>query len=195
MILSIDTTGPLFTIALYDENKAELFFFEEQAPQMQAKHLVPAIKQACQACYSTINILKKIVINIGPGSFTGIRIGLAAAQGMALALRIPLYGITSFEALTLLNASGGSLITIDAGRGNYYCQEQQDSSYVNQPFIMSIDEIKINFPSHTLVGALGSSSITTDARLIAAAFFEKLSPVANLDVEPVYVGSPVKSVL
>jgi tRNA threonylcarbamoyladenosine biosynthesis protein TsaB len=64
----------------------------------QAEALLPMVNEAMRAAGRAVSALDLIAVTIGPGSFTGIRVGLAAARGIALAARLPLIGVSSFEA-------------------------------------------------------------------------------------------------
>jgi tRNA threonylcarbamoyladenosine biosynthesis protein TsaB len=64
----------------------------------QAEALLPMVEEAMRAAGRAVSALDLIAVTIGPGSFTGIRVGLAAARGIALAARLPLIGVSSFEA-------------------------------------------------------------------------------------------------
>ena len=65
--------------------------------------------------------LARVVVTTGPGSFTGLRIGLSAARGIALARNIPAIGVPSLLALSL-SASGASTVLLDARRDEAYFQ-------------------------------------------------------------------------
>jgi tRNA threonylcarbamoyladenosine biosynthesis protein TsaB len=65
--------------------------------------------------------LERVVTTTGPGSFTGLRIGLSAARGIALARNIPVVGLSSLVALSL-GAAGPSTVLLDARRGEAYFQ-------------------------------------------------------------------------
>jgi tRNA threonylcarbamoyl adenosine modification protein YeaZ len=64
--------------------------------------------------------IKAIVVGIGPGSFTGIRVGLATAKGLGLGARIPLYGISSLSALALSAGEGYCAVVLDARQEEFY---------------------------------------------------------------------------
>jgi len=67
-------------------------------PHGQAEALLPMVDRAMGAARLAASTLDLITVTTGPGSFTGIRVGLAGAKGIALGLGVPLLGVTSFEA-------------------------------------------------------------------------------------------------
>ncbi len=75
--------------------------------------------------------LDGLVVSTGPGSFTGLRVGLAAAKGLALALDLPIVGVTTFEAISapLHAAFGQTMILIPSRRGEYYMYESSESVF------------------------------------------------------------------
>jgi tRNA threonylcarbamoyladenosine biosynthesis protein TsaB len=70
--------------------------------------------------------LGRIGVTVGPGSFTGLRVGLAFAKGLALAWETPLVGIGTLEALAASAPAGRTIAAIDAGRGQVYVQSFGD---------------------------------------------------------------------
>ncbi|WP_099221556.1 tRNA (adenosine(37)-N6)-threonylcarbamoyltransferase complex dimerization subunit type 1 TsaB [Listeria costaricensis] len=121
MILGIDTSTDTMSIALYQEGT----ILGEYTTNLKKNHsvrLLPAIQTLLEECGATPRDLTKIAVSEGPGSYTGLRIGVTAAKTLAWDLDIPLVGISSLEVLA---ASGryfnGKIVPLmDARRGNVY---------------------------------------------------------------------------
>lgn len=94
----------------------------------QAERLMPMIEWAVDAAGIGFADIDRIAVTNGPGTFTGMRIGVAAARALALSLGIPVITFTSLEVMALdprLEVEDGeaAVITIDARRGQVYCLE------------------------------------------------------------------------
>jgi tRNA threonylcarbamoyladenosine biosynthesis protein TsaB len=97
VLLAVDTSTTRAGIALYDgEVLAESVW---QAGRDHGRHLMPAIQETMRRLGKTPADLTAVAAARGPGSFTGLRVGLAVARGLAVALEIPAYGIGSLEVL------------------------------------------------------------------------------------------------
>ena len=98
MWLGIETSSLVSSVALMDEHNliGELTI---QAGLTHSEQLVPHIDMLLRASQVERNELKGIVVSIGPGSFTGLRIGMGTAKAMAYALQIPLYGVMTMDSL------------------------------------------------------------------------------------------------
>jgi tRNA threonylcarbamoyl adenosine modification protein YeaZ len=75
--------------------------------------------------------VERIVVGCGPGSFTGLRIGIATARGLALALGRPCAGVSTLEALAA--GAPGALALIDARRGELFAQADDGTAVVELP--------------------------------------------------------------
>ena len=116
MILAIDTSAAQCAAALLGAGVA---ITERRAMERgHAEHLFPLIDVALNRAGIGYKDVDRIAVCIGPGSFTGVRIGVAAARGIALGRGIPVIGISRFEALAAqidepvvvcLNGRGGSV--------------------------------------------------------------------------------------
>jgi tRNA threonylcarbamoyladenosine biosynthesis protein TsaB len=95
-------------------------------PHGQAEALLPMVERTMGAARLAAPTLDLITVTTGPGSFTGIRVGLAAAKGIALGLGAPLFGVTSFEAVAAACAADPLerflLVALDSRRADLYIQ-------------------------------------------------------------------------
>lgn len=99
-VLSFDSVMKECSAAIVD-TAARNYLFSKQTEieRGQAEILVPMIKELIEEFGITFQDLDIISATIGPGSFTGVRVGLATAKAMGMALDIPVVGVTSFEAI------------------------------------------------------------------------------------------------
>ena len=98
MLLALDTSTQWIGLALYDGTQV----FGEEIWQTHNHHTVeiaPAVQRLMGRCAVLPSALEGIGVALGPGSFTSLRIGLAVAKGMALALHLPVAGIPSLDVL------------------------------------------------------------------------------------------------
>lgn len=122
-ILAIDTATQVSSVAVLKDGKiaAELTL---QGRLTHSETLMPHIEQVMQMANVTREGLTGIAVSIGPGSFTGLRIGLAAAKAMAYALNVQLVGVSTLKALACqIPAPGVRLVALlDAQKGNAYVE-------------------------------------------------------------------------
>ncbi len=119
-VLALDTSGPYCAAALVTGGVC-LESHSEDMPRGQAERLLPLAQEILQRHDVAMRDLDAVAVGIGPGNFTGIRIALSAARGLALALEIPAIGVSSFEALAF-GHDGPLLVAIDARRDRLYLQ-------------------------------------------------------------------------
>lgn len=122
-ILAIDcTTGPS-SAALWQNGKV-IGYAQNLAPTQQSATLIPMIEQLLHENKLNYQNLSAIVTSVGPGSFTGIRIGLAAAKGLAYAAGIPVLGFTTLDILhhAIKDNPTPRLAILNAGKGEVYYQ-------------------------------------------------------------------------
>ena len=121
MKLALDSTQNFGSIALAKEKRViYTAYFDIRITHSET--LMPAIDYAFQFCNVERRELKEIYVCIGPGSFTGLRIGLATAKGIAFALGIPLFAFSSLElsALPVCGLGKNILAAIDAKMKEVY---------------------------------------------------------------------------
>ena len=119
MILAIDTATRWLGLALYD-GTAVLAEQGWRSHNTQTVELVPAIQQMLTRLELTTADLRALAVTIGPGSYTGLRIGLAVAKGVAIAHQLPIVAVNTLD-LTAASAEralvvGQLMAVIEAGR-------------------------------------------------------------------------------
>ena len=142
MLLAIDTATRIAGIALYNENglHAEHVWRTSDNHTME---LMPCIVHACEQQTLRPAELEAVGVSLGPGSFTGLRVGLSIAKGLALALGIALMGVTTLDAAAHAHSRQCLPIcaVLPAGRGMWCtafysvvegsCQRRSDYALVN----------------------------------------------------------------
>ncbi len=118
MLLAIDTATRYASLALYDE----MGVISEQTWRSENNHsveLIPAVARMLSQQKLKPQSLTGIAIATGPGSFTGLRIGMSVAKGLCLALGIPIVGIPTLDIITYAvgDPGGQVLAVLEAGRG------------------------------------------------------------------------------
>lgn len=118
MILAIDTATHLLSLALHDYQRLRAEYTWEAINQHSVE-LAPAIERLFQQVEVRATDLTAIAIAQGPGSYTGVRIGMSAAKGMALVLDIPLIPMMTLDILAAATpyVDGQLAIVLSAGRG------------------------------------------------------------------------------
>ncbi|GGA89666.1 tRNA (adenosine(37)-N6)-threonylcarbamoyltransferase complex dimerization subunit type 1 TsaB [Brucella endophytica] len=127
-ILSLDTAASFCAAAIYDADEGRLLASaSENIGKGHAEVLMAYVERALQEANIGLDAIDRIAVNVGPGSFTGVRIGVSAARGFALALSRPAIGVTAFEGLSRealdSHPEKPVLVAIDAHRGEIYAQE------------------------------------------------------------------------
>jgi tRNA threonylcarbamoyladenosine biosynthesis protein TsaB len=125
LFLCLDTATPTARVAILDGVGAVRHAAEATA-ERHSSHVLPLCAEALRAVGIAPADLAGIAVGGGPGSFTGLRVGLATVKGLALPTGIPLYVVSSLQALALdiLAAREGEAVTavpcLDAGKGEVY---------------------------------------------------------------------------
>ncbi len=179
-VLAFDTALDACSVALLDG--ATVLAVEQRiVGRGQAELLLPMINMALQQGGLTFAALDRVAVTTGPGTFTGIRTGLATARGLALVTGCPVIGLTTLEVLA---ASAGRsdrplLAVIDARRGQVYAQFfDADLRPVGAPLAGSVDMAAALLPA-SAVRLIGSG-----AALVQAARRDSHDEVLDLPTDP-----------
>ena len=146
LILGIETATPQVSCAL-GGHEGVLGLFELARGRRHAELLTPAIEFVCRQADVTLGEIGSIAVDVGPGLFTGMRVGIATAKAMAQALRVPVIPVTSLDLLALPLRYADRLIgaVIDARRGEvyhaFYRQVPGGVQRLEGPALGSVDDL------------------------------------------------------
>src|SRR4051794_13359156 len=126
-LLAFDTCGEVGTVALLDlKHDATTVTCMSQAElpgRTASARLMPAIDEMLRTAALDVRALRTLVVVHGPGSFTGIRVGLSTAKGLAHAGGVPIVAISRLAVLaSLTTGQKGFLAVLDAGRNEFYAR-------------------------------------------------------------------------
>lgn len=167
-ILAIDTAGVDCAAAVYDASTdGVLAAVTERIGKGHAERLMAMIDEVLDQAGLPLQQIGRVAVTVGPGSFTGIRVGVAAARGLALALAVEAVGITTME--TMANAHlaaypGRAVIAaMDAKRNEIYAQAfDANGLALCEPRSLSLEELRHLAEIHDAV-VCGSARALLDA--------------------------------
>jgi len=147
IVLAFDSSLNALSVAVVRRRQdAPLISEAWEARTGHAERLLEMIGEVMVEAGVAFSALDRIAVTVGPGSFTGVRVGVAAARGLALALRRPAIGFTNLavmahEAARLLGAHAGRLlgVAIDARDGANYFQLFEGENAASPPLLLAAD--------------------------------------------------------
>jgi tRNA threonylcarbamoyladenosine biosynthesis protein TsaB len=143
-VLALDSAGAACSAALWLGGATVAARFEEMA-HGQAEALIPMVRAVMAEAGLAYSALDLIAVTVGPGSYTGVRVGLASAQGLASAAGKPLTGVTGFDAVRAALGLGDPapvLVALDTRRADLYVQLfAPDGAAVSDPAIRAEGEL------------------------------------------------------
>jgi len=148
IILALDTAGVDCSAAVYDSSSDTMLgSVSETIGRGHAERLIDLIDAALARAGMSLQDIGRIAVSVGPGSFTGIRVGVAAARGFALSLGIKSVGVSTLDVLAaahLETATGRPVLAaIDAKRGEVYTRLfAADGTPMGEPEALSIADAK-----------------------------------------------------
>ena len=166
-VLAIDTSTSRSCVAIIDGTEVLYSGFRDGATAHGPS--LPALVQEALA----VSDVDEVVVGMGPGPFTGLRVGIAFAQSFALAREIPVRGVCSLDAIAAQVTDKDFIITVDARRKEVYWARYTHGVRVGQP--------AVNFPAD-VTGAT-----------IHADLFPDMVALVNLPgtiTEPIYLRRP-----
>ncbi len=144
-VLALDTAAAKVSLALMDGD-VTVIADERAMERGQGEALFPMIQALEMQTGLDLSTIDAVAVCVGPGSFTGVRIALAAARGIGLALNVPVWGVTSLEAAAF-GANEPVIAVLDTKRGDYFVQSfDANGCATDEPTIATADELKCRLP-------------------------------------------------
>ncbi len=162
-ILYLDTSSSFLYAAILEDDKV-LEQIKDQLGNNLSSHTLPRVEEMLKVNNVKIDDIGKIICVNGPGSFTGIRIGLTIAKTMAWAKKIPIIAISSLEAMALSSDGEYNYIVpaIDARRNFVYSTiyDIQNKNFIMEEKHISLDTLQV-----VLSNLVGSISFVSNDKL------------------------------
>jgi tRNA threonylcarbamoyl adenosine modification protein YeaZ len=150
LTLAIDTAANFCSACVWDGAHA-LGREERNIGRGHAEQLVETVERVLAAAGRDFIDISRVAVTVGPGSFTGIRVGVAAARGFGLALGVPVAGVTTLEALAVdarEKADGAMTVAIHGGRGQVFLQSfSADGVPLGEPVAVATEEAAFAVPA------------------------------------------------
>jgi tRNA threonylcarbamoyladenosine biosynthesis protein TsaB len=202
-ILGVDTALGACSAAVIDGGKVLAHRFEEMA-RGHAEALAPMVEGTMRDAGVTFGALDLLAVTTGPGTFTGQRVGLAFMRGLKVALKKPLTGITTLEAMAFATGAERCAAIHDAKRDEAYLLLWDKGEIVLPPTVMPFQEALARvrgFGACALCGtgaaaagaALGQDFPLSEIRQPDALWVARLAitrPVSDFPPAPLYLRAP-----
>jgi tRNA threonylcarbamoyladenosine biosynthesis protein TsaB len=202
-ILAVDTALGACSVAVLAGEKVLSHSFEEMA-RGHAERLAPMVEETMIKAGIAFSQLDRLAVTTGPGTFTGQRVGLAFMRGLRIALKKPLTGVTTLEAMAAAAMHARAAAIHDAKRNEAYLSLWDRGETVLAPevlpFAEAVEKIRA-FGACVLTGtgapaaseSLGADFILTDIRQPDALWVARLAlacPVRDAPPAPLYLRAP-----
>ncbi|BCG76494.1 tRNA (adenosine(37)-N6)-threonylcarbamoyltransferase complex dimerization subunit type 1 TsaB [Mesorhizobium sp. 113-3-3] len=175
-VLAIDCAASLCAACVYDVAAGrELGRAVLDLGKGHAEHLMAVIAEALKAGETDYPGLGAIAVSVGPGSFTGLRVGVSTARGLALALKIPAIGVTTLEALAAEAAVAfpgrAVLAALDAGRDEIH------AALYDKALVLTYGPAVATLPEASALASEASAVLAGTAAAQIAALVGRLSDI------------------
>lgn len=148
MLLAFDTATPRVTVALSDGAEVVAEYTATEAMR-HGEMLAPGIAEVLERAGAIAQDVTAIAVGVGPGPFTGLRVGLVTARTMAHALQIPVYGVCTLDVLAAEAFDRGLddfVVATDARRKEVYCAGYRDGARSWGPLVTAAAEVATDRP-------------------------------------------------
>lgn len=150
LILAISTSSKNCSAAVFTDRGS--FIREDSTNTSHSAKLMGLIEQALDAAGVSKRDIETIAVDIGPGSFTGVRIGVSCANAMAYALGVPLIPVCSLDAMIpSFGAEGVFAALIDCRNGNCYAEVAENGAVILPPCAAVTAEVLAGLPEGAVI--------------------------------------------
>lgn len=183
-LLAIDTALANCSAAVLDDTDGvdRLVVASEEIGRGHAERLMDMIAEALAEAELGFAELDRLVVTVGPGSFTGVRVGLATARGLGLVLKKPVVGITTLAALAedgrVANTDMPVAAVIDAKRGEIYGQVFKGDEALCPPVAEEVEAFVARLPDEVALIGSGAALVADAARAAGRTVTILAEPVA-----------------
>ena len=193
MLLAFETSAKAASVALFDGEKL-LGEGYQNTGLTHSQTLMLMAEDLLKNCGISVSDLTAVAVAAGPGSFTGVRIGVSAAKGLAWGRELPCYGVSTLEAMALgLGVQNGYILpTMDARRAQVYTAlfsaENGTISRLFEDSAIALSELKEKLPKDKPIFLVGDGSMLTHSTLKEAVPNLVLPPEHKMHQRAVGVG-------
>jgi len=188
--LFLDTSTKYLVVGIAKDHQV-IYKYQEVAIQKQSELTIPQITKALEECNIELNDIGEVVVTIGPGSFTGIRIGMCVAKVLASTKNIPLVAISSLNSYASL---GKKIVILDAKAKRVYLGIYEDNKPLIDETVVEIEAFKEmlkNYEGFDVVldsNLIGLESEPIDVVENMNRICVNVAPVSNVDaLVPIYL--------
>ena len=181
LLLALDTAGPVVSVAVHDGTSV-LGSATGEGAMAHGELLAPAISRALEESGAAPADLTDVVVGVGPGPFTGLRVGVVTALSLAQTLGLAAHGVCSLDAVEVGRA-GEYLVAIDARRREVYWARYVDDRRVDGPHVDRPAELASRHPGVPVVGR--GALLHADHLVAAGGSQSRLDPSAELMADAV----------
>ncbi|MGA8257238.1 MAG: tRNA (adenosine(37)-N6)-threonylcarbamoyltransferase complex dimerization subunit type 1 TsaB [Nocardioides sp.] len=151
MLLCFDTASPTVTVALLDGSEIRAELVSEESMR-HGEQLAPLIEAVLARAGANRTDISAVGVGVGPGPFTGLRVGLVTARTLGLVLDVPIYGVCSLDALAVQAVATGAVeepfvVATDARRKEVYLAAYEaDGTRIEGPAVDRPDVVATDLP-------------------------------------------------
>jgi tRNA threonylcarbamoyladenosine biosynthesis protein TsaB len=169
LLLAVETATPRCSVALGDEEGVRASSSVD-GDRRHVEALAPAIADACRVGGVSLDDLDALAVDVGPGLFTGMRVGIATVQGLALALGLPVHPVSSLDVLAWPSRHERRPVAavVDARRGEVFTATYRDGVQMTGPVCVTPAALAEQLAGLGPCLAVGDGAARYDAVLTAA---------------------------